>query len=87
MAGSFKNRYGDNMRTSKVPIAGIGIVMIIIGAIWTTCLHFWLAFTDSEYAKHDESLYATISFFTHGGWLPTIIIMIGIILYIIFKND
>jgi hypothetical protein len=75
------------MRRSFSGLSVVGILLIIAGAVGSAGLHYWLAFTDSEYAKHDESLYATIRFFTHGGWLPTILIIVGMLLYIIYKDD
>jgi len=72
---------------SKVWVAFVGAIMAIIGIIWSVCLHFWLAWTDSEYAKHDESIYATFQYFAHGGWIAMILVIFGFILYIAYKDE
>jgi hypothetical protein len=67
-------------------LAVLGGIVLIIGAIGSFCVHFSLALTDSEYAKHDESLYATFQYFAHGGWIFTILVIVGMLLWICFRE-
>jgi len=53
----------------------IGFALVIMGIILGIIIALTLAATDLEYAKHDDSLYATWQFLTHGGWL---VILLGV---------
>jgi len=64
----------------------IGVIIFIIGVVWITALHFYLAIHDSEYAKHDDSLYATFQMLSHGGWIPIIMAFVGMFIFIIYKD-
>ena len=59
----------------KDTIRIIGFTLFLIGIILGIIITLTLAATDLEYAKHDDSLYATWQFLTHGGWL---VILLGV---------
>ena len=56
----------------------LSVVAIIVGIVWLVVAHFYLVFTNAEYAKHDESAWAFIQLIKFawpgfvlaiGGWL------------------
>lgn len=57
------------------------IILIAIAVVWGLIIHFSLAFSDPEYAKHDQSLYAQVTYFQHGGWGPTALFAIGLLIW------
>lgn len=61
---------------------GLAAGLVIAGGVFTAGLHIWLAATDLEYAKHDESLYAMWKFLSSWGWVAILLIVSGAIIWI-----
>jgi hypothetical protein len=68
---------GDNERI----VAGAGAIVAVAGGVWAVLIEIYLAITDVEYAKHDQSLYALFEFLNAGGWMPMLMIIIGGLLW------
>jgi len=61
-----------------------GFVLIIIGLVWVIGLTIYLAITDIEFAKHSESLYATIIVIKNWGLIPMVMMFAG---YCMLKSE
>lgn len=53
----------------------LSVVAIIVGIAWLVIAHFYLVFTNAEYAKHDESAWAFIQL-VKVAW-PGFLLLIG----------